>query len=146
MSEIQDLNKPGVYATYEADDRIIYVTYSGILTGEATRHYYQWLTQQLSGIISEVRGSVFDFRAVEEITSANTRTITQSSHGVHRNIDLRHIGVALIARDHYQEHLLRITADMTPNPHTKRVVHSMGDALEYIREWSDTLNAHDQLA
>ncbi|MEM6528077.1 MAG: hypothetical protein AAF653_07260, partial [Chloroflexota bacterium] len=136
----------GVYATYEAPDRIIFVTYSGVLTGEATRHYYRWLMQEMSPYVSEVHGIVFDFRDVEEITSANTRTITQSSQGVHRNLDLQHIGVALIARDHYQEHLLRITADMTPNPHTKRVVHSMGDALEYIREWRDSLNSHNQLA
>ncbi|MEM6283443.1 MAG: hypothetical protein AAF787_14720, partial [Chloroflexota bacterium] len=95
---------------------------------------------------AEVEHNTVNFCDVEEITSANTRTITQSSQGVHRNLDLQHIGVALIARDHYQGHLLRITADMTPNPHTKRVVHSMGDALEYIREWRDSLNSHNQLA
>ncbi|MEM6285149.1 MAG: hypothetical protein AAF787_23355, partial [Chloroflexota bacterium] len=62
MADINDLDKPGVYATYEAPDRIIFVTYSGVLTGEATRHYYRWLMQEMSPYVSEVHGIVFDFR------------------------------------------------------------------------------------
>jgi hypothetical protein len=141
MAQILDLDKLGVYATYEDKLHIIFVTYQGVLTGETARHYYRWLTQNFESTIQDVHGCVFDFREVTTIESSNTRTITQSSHSVHRSLDLKHVATALIAKDHYQEHILRITADMTPYPHNKRIVQSMGDALEFIMEWHALLSS-----
>lgn len=111
------------------------VKYQGNLSGESARMYYRWLMQHMAATIPDVRGSIFDFREVTTIDASNTRTVGQSSTSAHRNADLSHIGVALIAKDHYQEQMLRITAQMTPNPHTKRIVRSTEEALAYIEEW-----------
>ncbi len=143
MSDIQDLCEPGVVATFDATQRIIFVRYSGKLAGENVRGYYRWLMQQMLPLIRTVRGSVFDFREVESIAASNTRTVPGASSSAHRNIDLSHIPVALIAKDHYQEHILRITSAMTPHPETKRVVKSMEEALGYISEWEQRLGQHE---
>jgi hypothetical protein len=143
MDDIPDLNNLLIHARFDGKQRVIFVTYTGTLGGEATRQYYRWLVQELSPLIKLVRGAVFDFRQVHTIEASNTRTITQSSHSAHRTLDMRHVGVALIAKDHYQEHMLRITAKMTPHPQTKRVVRSMEEALAYIDEWTERLREKD---
>lgn len=140
MTDIQDLDKPCVHATYDSDQRLIFIQYSGILDGAATRMYYRWLTQEVAPVIKQVRGTIFDFRQVASIEVSNTRTVTQSSHAVHRQLDLRHVAVALIAKDHYQEQLLRITAAMTPHPQVKRIVRDMDAALAYVDEWENLLH------
>jgi hypothetical protein len=146
MTDIPDLDKPCVCASYDPQKRIIFIQYRGILEGDAIRAYYRWLMQDVEPVLKTVRGAVFDFRDVERIEVSNTRTVTQSSRGVHLQVDLRHIGVALIAKDHYQEQLLRVTSEMTPHPHTKRVVQDMDAALAYIDEWQNTLLRDDQSA
>ncbi len=135
FANIPALNHTNVKAYIDPQRQLIRVTYEGALNGECARRYYQWLHQEVADTLDNIRGGIFDFTAVSKFDASNTRTILQTSYTAHRTLDLEHIPMALIASNYYQEHMLRITAAMTPHATHKRVVKTLDEALSFIDSW-----------
>lgn len=137
MSEIPKLEKPSVTAHFDPDKRLIFVAYIGVLDTQPTLDYYHWMQEEMFPHLQTVRGAIFDFREVTKFQPRNALTVLHASRNLHQQIDLRHMPVALIIKDIYQEHMVRIAANMTPQTNNKHVVHSMDEALTYIKQWNE---------
>ncbi|MCC6616241.1 MAG: hypothetical protein IT320_22405 [Anaerolineae bacterium] len=125
-------------ANYDFDDRILRVRYKGQLTPALSTHFYQWLIGALKDnphLITEARGSIYDFRDVSEVANANMSSSQRQSQQVNQQVDLQNHPVALIAKDSVQRALLTATMRISPQHDRKRVVGSEAEAIAYIESF-----------
>jgi hypothetical protein len=132
---IEPLETPGASAHYDEATRIVYITYKGYLTSEASSTAYAWLKSLIDEVGEEsIYGEVFDFRPVLEFMPDNLMDARKKARGLNLRIDLL-FPVAMLVKDFYQEEILRGPMQNVPENTRKRIVRTMDEALAFFEEW-----------
>lgn len=123
-------------AAFDADSRLVVVTYSGELDAATTTAVYEWLAglAESQGIES-LRGEIFDFRQVTEFMPDNLMAARKNSRRLNLRHDVQNLPVAMIVKDFIQEEILRGPMQNVKENVRKRIVRSMDDALAFIDSW-----------
>lgn len=132
------LNTEHINTYYDSELKLLIVSYHGILSADITKQFYQWLipTMQTNPhLITEARGSIFDFRDVQEFQASNITTTRRESGAASQTADISNHPVALIVDTMLQERMVESTMRLTVQRDRKRVVHSIDEAVEFINEW-----------
>jgi hypothetical protein len=138
MAIIVPLETENVQADYDAEAKILRVTYKGVLTPQVTVEFYTWLggiMQQNPTLILEALGSIFDFRQVTDFKSSNITTVRKQSQTVTQNPEAKNHPVALVVETIFQERMVSVTLKMTEQQDRKKVVNSIEEAQDYIAAW-----------
>lgn len=120
---------------YDFEERLVRVRYKGQLTPATSAHFYQWLMDAIQAnpqLLTEARGSIYDFRDVTELANTNMSSSQRQSRQVNDQVDLHNHPVALIAKDSVQRALLTATMRISPQQDRKRVVGNEAEAIAYI--------------
>ena len=107
----------------------------GQLPPATSAQFYQWLIESIKAnphLLTEARGSIYDFRDVTELANANMSSSQRQSQQVNQQVDLQNHPVALIVKDSVQRALLTATMRISPQQDRKRVVQSEAEAMAYI--------------
>lgn len=138
-SSVIGLDSEQITARYDAQTRILHVTYRGVLTPAVSAQFYNWLTEQARThpeVVSTALGSIYDFRQVTRFESTNISSAQRQSQQVNREFDFSHHPVALIADTLYMQQLLAVTMKITPQMERKRIVSSPEEAVEFISSFA----------
>lgn len=135
---MEPLELDNAHAFYDAESRIVYVTYSGYLMAEHSTHVYNWLHDLLQEIGTEtLHGEIFDFRDVDEFMPDNLMDARKKSRGLNLRINVD-FPVAMIVKDLYQEEILRGPMQNVPENTRKTIVYNMEDARAFLDQWQAT--------
>jgi hypothetical protein len=130
------LATPQVTAYYEEDHHIAHIYYRGEMSPEVIIEVYEWMKSLAPHIaISEVRGGIYDFRAVTGFRTASFRTVQNQSQKANANYDFSHIPVALLVSTFSQEQMVRVAMKVTPQENRKAIVKSEAEARAFIDMW-----------
>jgi hypothetical protein len=144
MSAVEiEIEHEAFHAHYDFETQILHVCYRTEVTPTISAQFYQWLMSAMREhptLVSSARGSIYDFRTVENIATSNISSATRQSQQVNQQVDLQNHPVALIARDAVQERLLSVTMKISPQTERKRIVRSEREALAYIDSWHQQQN------
>ena len=122
-------------ALYDAEARIVYVTYRGLLTSDDSTKVYQWLHELMVKLGSEnLYGEIWDFREVQEFLPDNLMDARKKSRGLNLRINVD-FPVAMIVKDFYQEEILRGPMQNVPENTRKAIVRSMDEAHQFLADW-----------
>jgi hypothetical protein len=124
-------------AHYDTEQRILFVTYRGVLTPQVTGQFYQWLVKTIQNrpeLVGEALGSIFDFRQVTEFDNRNLTSAQRQSQQVNAQVDLSHHRVAMIAASMLQEQILRLELKISPQQTRKRIFRSEEEAFAFINQ------------
>jgi len=125
-------------AYYDTEEKLLVVAYHGVLSAEITSQFYGWLVSTMKenpALVSEARGSIYDFRGVTDFQSSNITTARKESTTVSQTVDVRDHPVALLVETIFQERMVNSTMRLTQQLDRKRIVHSIEDAKAFIDEW-----------
>jgi hypothetical protein len=132
------LDIPNAHAQYDAESRIVYVIYRGLLSAEASTQVYHWLHDLMLELGSEnLYGEVWDFREVQEFLPDNLMDARKKSRGLNLRINVD-FPVAMVVKDFYQEEILRGPMQNVPENTRKAIVRSMDEAHQFLTEWHAT--------
>jgi hypothetical protein len=135
-------------AHYDTDQRILFVTYRGVLTPQVTIQFYQWLGKMIQNrpeLVAEALGSIFDFRQVTEFDHRNLTSAQRQSQQVNTQVDLSHHPVAMIVGSMLQEQILRLELKISPQQTRKRIVRSEEAALTFINRFQSVEKKPDKI-
>jgi hypothetical protein len=133
---ISALKHDNATAHYDDDSGIAYITYTGLLTADASTAVYEWLSDLIAEVgIDNMYGEVFDFRAVKEFMPDNLLQARRKSRGYNLRNDVKKLPVAMIVENYYQEEILRGPMQNVEENKRKRIVRKMDDALAFLHEW-----------
>lgn len=125
-------------AHYDADTRIVYIAYRGLLSADASTKVYHWLHELMLELGSEnLYGEVWDFREVQEFLPDNLMDARKKSRGLNLRINVD-FPVAMVVKDFYQEEILRGPMQNVPENTRKAIVRSMDEAHQFLAEWHAT--------
>jgi hypothetical protein len=129
------LNIQNARAHYDADSRIVFITYRGLLSAEASTQVYHWLHDLMLELGSEnLYGEVWDFREVQEFLPDNLMDARKKSRGLNLRINVD-FPVAMVVKDFYQEEILRGPMQNVPENTRKAIVRTMDEAHQFLAEW-----------
>ena len=138
---IDQLEKVHVECHYNAEKRIAYVTYKGILDADASDSAYDWLYKLIGNIgVDHLYGEVFNFRGVTVFTTENLIDAMRKSRKMNISITAktRLFPVAMIVANTMQEEILRGPMRVPPENVRKRIVYSMEEAHRFLDQWHTT--------
>jgi hypothetical protein len=138
MSFISYITTQNFSVTYDQNEQLLLVTYQGLLTSQITQSFYQWLIpimKENPHLVSNTRGSIYDFRLVTEFQTTNMITARRESQSANRDTDMSNHPVALIAENLQQEQAIKLLMQLTEQVERKRIVNSMDEAKAFIRSW-----------
>lgn len=139
---IEPLKHANASAHYDADSRIIYVSYNGYLSGESNNAVYEWLANVLDTLgLDQIQGEIFDFREVTEFLPDNLMDARRNSRRYNFKNDLRTLPVAMIVKDFYQEEILRGPMQNVEENKRKSIVRDMDAAQAFITNWEKPTRA-----
>ena len=132
------LTTPQVTAYYEEDTNIARIYYRGEMSPEVIIEVYDWMKSLAPYVpIQDVRGGIYDFRAVTGFRTASFRTAQSQSQKFNAASDLSHIPVALLISTFSQEQMVRVAMQVTPQEHRKAVVRTEAEARAFIDMWHE---------
>jgi hypothetical protein len=140
MADIIHLKTEQIDAHYDAEARLLMVSYSGILSSDVTEQFYAWLLpiiQASPHLLAAARGSIYDFCAVTHFRPDNLTTARRQSSNLSQANDIHDHPVALIAGTIFQERMVKTMMRLTEQTSRKRVVNSMEEAIEFINSWQE---------
>jgi hypothetical protein len=135
------LDTETVRAEYNAETKILCVTYFGILSPDVTNQYYGWLIpimQNHPHLVTEARGSIYDFRQVTDFRSSNITTARKQSQTASQSAELKNHPVALVVETPLQERMVSVMMKLTEQTDRKKLVSSVEEAQDYITAWHKT--------
>jgi hypothetical protein len=128
-----------VHAEYDAETKILRVTYTGELNPDVTNQFYAWLLPMLQKqphLVTEARGSIYDFRGVTDFKSSNMTTARKHSQtATQQNMELKKHPVALLVESQLQERMVSVMMVLTRQSDRKKLVYSLAEAEQYISDW-----------
>jgi uncharacterized protein YggU (UPF0235/DUF167 family) len=95
--------------------------------------------------IDVLDGAVFDFRDVTQFDNSNLTSAQRRSEAFNSKFDLSRIPAALIVGDSYQQRMMRISLNISPQQNRKRIVSSVEDAIKFIREFNSKNRDADEI-
>ena len=138
---VERLDTPGVSGYFDEADKLLKVTYRGVLTSDVTSLMYRWLGRLIStaeGDISEARGSIYDFRELTYIDIANLLAAQQNSTHLNVKFDMRNHPVALVVATNEQRDFVTMSMHVTPEETRKKIVTSLAEAQQFINDFHQT--------
>jgi len=136
---MQSLQVEHAQARFDEDSRLVHVTYTGEIDGNATVAVYDWLEQLYHEVdINTIRGQVFDFRQVTSFAQDNLVLARRNSSRMNMKTDVSHCPAALLISDFYHEEILRTGMRISDQNVRKRIVWSYDDALDFINNYTPT--------
>lgn len=139
MDAVNALKNEQVQAEYDAEKKILRVTYSGELSSDVTNQFYAWLLPMLQKqpqLVTEARGSIYDFRCVSDFKSSNMTTARKHSQtATQQNMELKKHPVALLVESPLQERMVSVMMLLTRQSDRKKLVYSLEEAEDYISDW-----------
>ena len=133
---MEPIEEDGLKVYFDDENKLVRVVYPEQLTPNITVRVYQWMIDQVVEVgVQNVRGGVFDFRAVQKIHEDNTRVAKSQSKNMNQQIDLSRVAVALLVKSLYQEQMVKVSMRLTQNSDRIRVVFNEAEAAEFIQEF-----------
>ncbi|MCI0712291.1 MAG: hypothetical protein L0154_19210 [Chloroflexi bacterium] len=128
--------QPGVAGHFDVDSGILRIAYSGNVTPEITGSIYTWGWKLSEGVgVENIHGMITDFRAVVKFAPQSLGAAVKESRRINKAFDLSRLPVALIVRNLYQEHMVKISTDLSGNSERRKIVYSDDEALAFIENW-----------
>jgi hypothetical protein len=125
-----------IYVDEETD--ILYIVYNGEISPQVTAQVYGWQAQHSRPeILKMLRGSIYDFRNVTKFNPGNLSTIQRKSRELNTTIQEYHIPVALLVSNFYQEQMVRVSSQISPNEERKRIVKSVEEAIAFFNQYNE---------
>lgn len=128
--------QPGVAGHFDPDSGILRVSYSGNVTPEVTGSIYAWgwkLSERVG--VENIHAMITDFRAVVNFAPQSLGTALRESRRINKAYDLRHVPVAHIVKNMYQEQMVNISTELSGNHDRMKIVYSEDEALAFIESW-----------
>ncbi|MCU0499394.1 MAG: hypothetical protein MUF87_18745 [Anaerolineae bacterium] len=125
--------------SYNETERILYVTYRGILSPDVTQSFYQWLHGVIRNNpleVSRARGSIYDFRQVTSFDNRNLTAAQRQSEQLNMRVDVSSHPVALLIETKAQEHILQVELKISPQQGRKRIVRTEQEARDFIASFA----------
>jgi hypothetical protein len=135
---IPALETERIDARYDAETKLLHVTYKGILSPEVTNQFYGWLIPVMTQnphLVTEARGSIYDFRQVKDFKSSNITTARKQSQNASQSAELKNHPVALLVETALQERMVSVMMKLTEQTDRKKLVMSIEEAQDYIAAW-----------
>jgi hypothetical protein len=132
------LDTETVRAEYDAEEKVLRVSYFGILSPEVTNQFYGWLIPTMQNsphLVTEARGSIYDFRQVKDFKSSNITTARKQSQNASQSAELKNHPVALVVETPLQERMVSVMMKLTEQTDRKKLVSSIEEAQDYITAW-----------
>ena len=123
-------------AIFNADERIVMVTYRGLLDGETSTQVYNWLADLIETIgIENIYGEIFDFRDVQEFMPDNLMDARRNSRRHNLKNNVKKLPVVMVISNHVQEEILRGPMQNVEENKRKTIVWNMDDAHAFLNQW-----------
>lgn len=133
---VPDLNHPNAKAYFNQENQIVYITYTGVLSADASTAVYDWLHDVAQTVgIENMYGEIFDFRDVTEFMPDNLMSARSNSRRMNMRQNVKKLPVAMIVKDFYQEEILRGPMQNVKENKRKTVVRTMDDAEDFLNQW-----------
>ena len=135
---IPSLESDSVQAHYDTEKKLLRVTYKGILSPEVTNQFYAWLIpimQNHPHLVTEARGSIYDFRQVKDFKSSNITTARKQSQSASQSAELKNHPVALLVETALQERMVSVMMKLTEQTDRKKLVKTVEEGQDYITAW-----------
>jgi hypothetical protein len=134
---VEPLHTKSVTVLYDEERRLIYMAYRGTLTSYLTIQAYDWLGQFFKQTPPhETRGTIVDFRAVEQFPNTNSLTTQNQDSRLYGQIDMSRHATALLVENTDQREHADLAISLSDNARCKRVVSSEAEALAFINQWN----------
>lgn len=143
---IPALETETIHAEYDPESKILRVTYKGVLSPEVTNQFYGWLIPVMQNhphLVTEARGSIYDFRQVKDFKSSNITTARKQSQNASQSGELKNHPVALLVETPLQERMVSVMMKLTEQTDRKQLVYTIEEAQDYIAAWhkkQETIN------
>jgi hypothetical protein len=127
-----------ISARYDANEKVLYVVYRGIMTPDVTTTYYAWALELVKSdptLLRTAYGSVYDFRQVKQFAASNIGTAVQQSQQANTQFDVSHIPIALLTETPLQTEWVRLTNQLMPGQDHKQLVKSIEEAHVFFKEF-----------
>ena len=135
---IAPLEMENASARYDDESQIAFIKYSGVLTAEESTAVYDWLADLVEAVgLETIYGEVFDFREVKEFAPDNLMQARRNSRRYNMRNRVRHLPVAMIISNFYQEEILRGPMQNVEENKRKTLVREMDDALAFLKQWHE---------
>lgn len=123
-------------ASYDAESKIAFIKYQGVLTADDSTAVYDWLADLVEAVgLTNIYGEIFDFREVTEFAPDNLMEARRNSRRYNMRNRVRHLPVAMIISSFYQEEILRGPMQNVEENKRKTVVWEMEDAVSFLDGW-----------
>ena len=125
--------------TFDTATGYLHGKYGEVVNGEIAALVYMrgiGLVKPHGGIPA-VKGCIFDFRQVERFERDNLAQVQRESYRLNSKVSLDHVPVALLVETKVQEQTIRISQQITPEQHRKRIVKSVTEAHNFFKEWHE---------
>lgn len=133
---VATLEKENVMGHYDADKRVVFVMYSGVLGADASSAAYDWLADVIEDVgIENIYGEVFDFTQVRQFQPENLVDARKHSRKLNLRVNIHETPVAMVVRDAVQREILRGPMRNVPENKRKRIVESTEEAFAFFAEW-----------
>ena len=134
--EIEPLESRNIRARWDPEAKVAHVTYHYTLNPEITAQAYQWMLANAPKVgLENVRGSIFDFTAVERFAVGNLQAVRDESRKARTQVDLSSFPTALIVETDYQEKMVKLSTQLVGDSPRIRLVRSHAEAIAFIDEW-----------
>ncbi len=145
MSEdLPVLDLENVYAHFDTEKNVSFITYKGTINSSTTKKYYDWVRELLKLIDpNRTHAVIFDFRQVTTFDQGNLIAVKRQSDSISRNEDQINHPVALIVETLYQEKMVQVSMQLSKTSTRQRIVYSMDEAWTFIESWHKTRNKQD---
>lgn len=134
-----------VTGIFDESERLVRVTYRGVLTADVTRQTYEWLGRLIAfggGDISLARGSIYDFSAVTEFDNRNLTTAQRESSSLRSpgaGPDLSRHPVACVVSSLKQEQFVKLTMQFVGKEKRQQIVTSVDEGKAFIEAFLASL-------
>lgn len=138
---IKDLQMEKVHATYDAESKIAFIKYNGVLSAEESTAVYDWLADLVETIgLENIFGEVFDFRDVVEFAPDNLMQARRNSRRHNMRNKVRSLPVSMIISSFFQEEILRGPMQNVEENKRKAIVWNMEEAIEFLHTFNTENN------
>ncbi len=130
------METPQLIAYFDDETGIVHVTYRGVLSPDITAQVYKWMMESVQHLdVKDIIGGIYDFREVRDFNKGNLATAHRESRNFNVKVDVSSIPAALIVETLFQEQMVKVSMQLTPGQDRKRIVKSMDDAVEFIKQF-----------
>lgn len=131
------LDRKNVSAHFDLTENILVVSYRGVLDATVAGNLHDWIDQMQTVIGARpLRGLVFDLRKVLRFKRDSIFSSREQSDELQNRLGNQVFPIALLVSTYYQEQMAQVTLLTATDADRRKIVYSMDDAFQMIRQWS----------